>query len=286
MLVRIYFPKRNLHAFPTNLERRNSYNNMSPRCLLARLVTFGDRGRTTPHQRQRDRPLLLPPALTRLLRERRGGTAHLFVVKLTGTAMLLISVQRLPRAATTLDLLKQHREARALRRLRGSLEYLGRTTFGFFMDIGFSPRPVVNPTPSVFPDPDPNDVDAKPPPQLLTASDVMDRRQRDARKETRKERRDREWRERCQRRDRERELQRRGQTGSAIGASSASAPAAADERSPVATKPASATADAKATTSSEPQDDDSAMIGSKPWAELVQGDAQTLMDALDKAMDE
>ena len=156
------------------------------------------------------------------------------------------------------------------------------------MDIGFSPRPVVNPTPSVFPDPDPNNVDAKASPQLLTASDIMDRRQRDARKETRKERRDREWRERCQRRDRERELQRRGQTESATGATSASAPDAAEGRSPVAAKPASATADVKAITSSEPPDDegDSAMIGLKPWSELVQGDAQTLMDALDKAMDE
>ena len=101
-------------------------------------------------------------------------------------------------AASALDLLQQCRQARALRRLRGSLEFFGRTSFRFFQDCGLSPRQVLPVVPTTLPPP--LAVKSSSPGGPTSASATAGR---PVRQENRRQRRDREWRERCAKRDAE-----------------------------------------------------------------------------------
>ena len=172
-------------------------------------------------------------------------------------------------AAAALDLLQQRRHARALRRLRGSLEYMRRTTYGFFMDLGLSPR-------RVLPNPEATDMRSKA--YAASTGPPTAAPSERPRGETRRQRKNREWRERCRRRDQER-AERRAYYAAA---EDADAPARGTGNKQPETVGTAAAPQAKGPAVT---DDGAQLAEDQAWVEVVDSDAATMMAALDKALE-
>ena len=144
---------------------------------------------------------------------------------------------------------------------------MGRTTYGFFIDIGFSPRQVL-PNPNAtdmwsqaYAEPTPPPWETNPPPRE---------------RESRGQRRDREWRERCRRRDQERAEQ--AATAGTTEDAPTTQPGDLPESDGTAAVPSSDAVDEPAEKAKEPSEPET-------WATLVQADTETVMEALDREME-